>query len=263
MSTRTPSGGSKNANMMAAAGVLPLALSMLPVSDHGAGASTAIAQRSTVATGDFDGCPLKGKANSPTGNNPETNRQKNRSDTALNPEPITIAEMKTGFTPLEKPPATKRSSRNGPSDFDETITGFEAKQVVLTTYIVSAKATNAESCNCESTDPTDIDVHVYVNDDPEDVDHGDAAIVEVTPRWRQANPTWTWQNINALHGTGLQARITGWLLFDQEHWAMYTSRERGTLWEIHPITAIQVETKRAGWEDLSQYEEDQAAGDSS
>jgi hypothetical protein len=257
MSKRTPSGRGKNANMAAAASVLPLALSMLPISNHVTGSSTAFAQSAMVATADFDGCPVEG-----TGNDPDLNTQKNRSAAALNPQPITAERMINGLTnPKGKPPATSRSSDKWTGPIVQQVENFEAEPVVLTAYVVKAKAEGKEACNCNSPKAADHDVHVYVNDDADDDSPADAAIVEVTPRWRDANPAWTATNINAL--SGRRVRFTGWLLFDQFHFSMIGEGQRATLWEIHPITAIQVETDSGSWEDLSQYEDDQGASDNS
>jgi hypothetical protein len=45
-------------------------------------------------------------------------------------------------------------------------------------------------------------------------------------------------------------RISGWLMFDPEHAAAF-GKYRGTLWEIHPITKIEV-LRNNNWVDLDQ-----------
>lgn len=235
-------------NAAAAAGVLPLALSMIPAGSGGVAGTQAVSA-SSVAVGDFDGCSVEG-----TGNDPDLNTQKNRSTSALNPQTITVERMINGLTnPKDKPPATSRSSANWTGPLVQQVESFEADPVVLTAYVVKAKPEGQEACNCNSPKAADHDVHVYVNDDADDDSTADAAIVEVTPRWRDANPTWTAPNINAL--SGRRVRFTGWLLFDQFHFSMIGQGQRATLWEIHPITAIQVETDSGSWEDLADFEQ--------
>ena len=49
-------------------------------------------------------------------------------------------------------------------------------------------------------------------------------------------------------GTNTQVRISGWLMLDQEH-PEQIGKTRGTLWEIHPITRIEVKDAN-GWREL-------------
>lgn len=217
---------------------------MIPAGGGGGPASSRTVSASSVAVGDFDDCPAAG-----TGGDPDLNTQKNRSDAAVNPQPITVQYLKG----LPTVPSAQGKTRSGwAQQYQTQVANYEERPVVLTVYIVKAKGEGKESCNCNSADAQDHDVHVYVTDDA-DGSVEDSAIVEVTPRWRAANPTWTWQNLEKVAEDGDQVRVTGWMLYDQEHWNMINANppQRGTLWEIHPITAIQVET-RQGWVDLAQ-----------
>ncbi len=70
-------------------------------------------------------------------------------------------------------------------------------------------------------------------------------VVEVTPRWRGANPNWNLIAFQHLVSQHARVRITGWLMFDQEHpdqlhTAQNRPATRGTLWELHPVTKIEV-----------------------
>ena len=67
----------------------------------------------------------------------------------------------------------------------------------------------------------------------------EAAVVEVTPRWKDANPTWSKTTLSQLKRQRAKVRIAGWLLFDQDH-LNEVSNSRATAWEIHPITKIEV-----------------------
>ncbi|HEY6326650.1 MAG TPA: hypothetical protein VIW73_09100 [Candidatus Cybelea sp.] len=204
-----------------------------------------IAQTAPVATGDFDGCPVVG-----SGGDPALNSQKNRSALPTqSPAPFTVAQMDQ--LPTVPSSEGRTRSRWMPPD-QNAIQSQEQQAVMLTVYVVRAIAEGPETCNCESTSANDHDVHVYVGDDP-DTTSENAAIVEVTPRWRAVNPSWNAQNLQTLADSGTPVRITGMLMYDQEHWDMIAKHERATLWEVHPVTDIQVQTPR-GWVELANYQ---------
>ena len=66
-------------------------------------------------------------------------------------------------------------------------------------------------------------------------------IVEATQRWKGANLAWALSTFQRLASQHTRVRITGWLMFDQEH-PDKVGKSRATLWEIHPITRIGVLT---------------------
>jgi hypothetical protein len=207
----------------------------------------AVAQSSSVATGDFDGCPTSG-----LGGDPSLNVQKNRSG---RPTQVTNAVSVVGLKGLPTVPSSDGNVRDRwSSDLRATIENQEEYSAYFTGYVIKAKAEGKEACNCELTAARDHDVHVYVSDTRSGRNLANSAIVEVTPRWRAANPAWTAQHLQALATSHARVRFTGWLLYDQEHWNMIASGERGTLWEIHPITRIQV-WYNGGWMDLADYEQ--------
>lgn len=115
-----------------------------------------------------------------------------------------------------------------------------------------------ESTNCHAHLANDVDWHMPVtaqNGQGEDV----AIIVEATPRLRQMHPNWTvnrlkpWTENLGSHPNpafnGQRVRIRGWLMLDPEHQDMINSGLRSTLWEIHPITQIEV-FQNGQWIDL-------------
>lgn len=204
----------------------------------------ALSQTPAVATGDFDTCPVQGQ-----GGDPDLNSQKNRSAMPTATAPMTVAQLEA-LQPVSQDDGKTRSA--WPAGVQTTIQNQESQAVVFTGYIVKAIQEGAESCNCGLLDTRDHDVHIYIADDP-DATPADAAIAEVTPRWRAVYPSWNVQNMNQLHDAGTEVRLTGWLLYDQEHWDMINKDERATLWEIHPITSVQVETPN-GWVNLADYQ---------
>lgn len=210
--------------------------------------ATALAFAQTpVATGNFDGCPTTG-----LGGDSSLNVQKNRSG---KPSGVKNSVSVPGLQGLPTVPASDGKTRaNWPTALRATIENQEENSAYFTGYIIKAIAEGKEACNCELAAARDHDVHVYMSDTKGVTNLGKSAIVEVTPRWRAVNPTWTAQNLQALATSHARVRITGWLLYDQEHWNMISSGQRGTLWEIHPITRIQV-WYNGGWLDLAGYEQ--------
>ena len=75
-----------------------------------------------------------------------------------------------------------------------------------------------------------------------------AVVVEASPRLREQHTQWTTTVLRQLVGTDTQVRISGLLMLDQEH-PEQIGKTRGTLWEIHPITKIEV-FKNGQWIDL-------------
>ena len=75
-------------------------------------------------------------------------------------------------------------------------------------------------------------------------------MVETTPRVRQSHPKWTTTALGPWKNTDAPVRISGWLMLDPEH-RNHLGRYRSTLWEIHPITKIEVFTN-GKWVDLDQ-----------
>ena len=69
-------------------------------------------------------------------------------------------------------------------------------------------------------------------------------MVETTPRVRRSHPQWTAPRLRPWVDAAAQVRISGWLMLDPEH-RNHLGRYRGTLWEVHPITQIEV------WQDTA------------
>ena len=116
-------------------------------------------------------------------------------------------------------------------------------------YITKVKEGGVESCNCGATLHPFMDTHIYVNKTPL-FDAKNAVIVEVTPRLRQemqGTADWSTASLIKLLPPGTKARITGWLFYDAEHENAAENIQsrphnwRGTCWEIHPVTGIEME----------------------
>src|ERR1051326_6850173 len=78
-------------------------------------------------------------------------------------------------------------------------------------------------------------------------------VVETTPRVRKSHRKWTvhtfapWLNSNA------PVRVSGWAMLDPEHRA-HLGHYRSTLWEVHPITKLEV-LKDGHWVEADRSEE--------
>jgi hypothetical protein len=79
----------------------------------------------------------------------------------------------------------------------------------------------------------DGDLHLYIGDAAESK-LSSSFIAEMTPHFQKQNG-WQLANIKSYRGT--LVRITGWLLWDDQH---DKGTERATSWEIHPITRFEV-----------------------
>jgi hypothetical protein len=118
----------------------------------------------------------------------------------------------------------------------------DARGIVLEGFIVAAKQSGPESANCHS--QRDVDFHVSIAADA--VTDGRAAqaaraqsvIVEPTP-WTQHALGLHLRVLQRLARDGARVRIYGWQMFDPQH-PDQLGRTRGTLWEVHPVTRIDV-----------------------
>jgi hypothetical protein len=106
-----------------------------------------------------------------------------------------------------------------------------------------------ETANCGSISLEYTDTHITVGLVPQ-AGEKETLVVEVTPRWRKdmANKGIDWRT-ETLQQTlrGKQVKFTGWLMFDLDHIGQAVNTAPGnakdwrkTIWEIHPITAIEI-----------------------
>ncbi len=118
-------------------------------------------------------------------------------------------------------------------------------------YVENVKSGGPETCNCHATDPSDYDTHIELSVGPPNDAKSQRMIVEVTPPWRRLMQTigkdWSTTTLltTILHQ---RIRVRGWMFFDGEHanaaqntHPSGSNNWRGTAWEIHPITAMQLE----------------------
>ena len=134
--------------------------------------------------------------------------------------------------------------KNLPSD---RVNDFQGAAVAVVGYLShKINVEKGESTNCHLLAPTEVDWHIYLTKAPA-LGIADAVIVETTPRVRPMHK-WTTTMLTPLVDTDTQVRISGWLMYDLEH-VNVIGTQRATVWEVHPITRIEVQ-KNGQWVDL-------------
>lgn len=185
--------------------------------------------------GAYKGCPSSGD-----GGDTVLNELKNRSGQPSSRGPTTIAEI------LQLPYSTQVGRMNPRSVWTEQnlslVNRYETTGVEVEGYLRKVKREGMEHCNCERADLNDF--HMWIIANPAD-SPDKSVVVEATPRWRGSNPNWNLTVLQHMVAQHSRVRITGWMMFDQEHPEQLhaTAQQpiiRGTLWEIHPVTKIEV-----------------------
>jgi hypothetical protein len=195
-----------------------------------------------------------------------TNKRKNRVDVPSGYHAV----MFEAVSSLDYPKGKKRSLEDWSDQDLAAIEPYQGIPISIEGYLYKLKVESysprpgkrgGESTNCHFHLATDVDWHM-----PLTLNAGDgeetSVIVETTPRVRKDHPNWTtaalkpWtahvgNNPNS-HYNHQKVRISGWLMLDPEHQDMINNGLRGTLWEIHPVTKIEVQQEDESWADLDQ-----------
>lgn len=205
-----------------------------------------------VIPADWSICPQSGKGVKYR----QAYLEKNRVDIPCSYTPMTLAEIRG----LQQLPNTVRALPDGdPQLF--YLKQMESMPVVVDAYVAMTKDGGKEGVNCGSS--TRLDTHVELVDsdaaDPKD-NRNTHVVVEVTPWFRNTFPNWTTAKIgesasyiggysahSPAHPPG-EIRIYGYLFYDEAH-ATGASTWRGTAWEIHPITKIEI-LENGAWTEL-------------
>jgi hypothetical protein len=169
--------------------------------------------------------------------------------------------------PYPKNHKTQRSS--WPAADLDVIKPFEGEAVTVTAFIAqqrglivqdSVNSKSGESTNCHAKDDGGVDWHITLVKHPKDA-KSTGVVVEVTPRIRAAGHPWTPALLSSAITNGDSVRVSGWTLYDPEHFAQTANYDpanpsggvkvRATLWEIHPVTALEVFDSQTGqWKAL-------------
>jgi hypothetical protein len=165
-----------------------------------------------------------------------TNRLKNRTDIPS----AYHAVVWSAIAGLAYPRPAPKSRENFTDEQRAEIEQFEGAAVQTVGYVVAIKPQkgNSESCNCGRKGEAATDWHIALVEHPGDGE-ATSVVVEPTPRIKKKHPKWTKANLEPWLNQDLPVRMSGWLLFDPQH-TNHLGKYRSTLWEIHPITQIEV-----------------------
>jgi hypothetical protein len=182
---------------------------------------------------------LNGKTCGPTGDggDADTNERKNRTDVPSAYHDITFDAIAS----LAYPVAAK-SRADWTADQLAQIAPYEGTSVRVIGYLAAVKPQtggSGESTNCHWTQADEVDWHVAL---VSQAGQGEptAVVVETTPRIRLNHPGWKPESLAPWVKSDQPVRISGWVMLDPEH-RNHLNKYRATLWEIHPITEIEVQ----------------------
>lgn len=184
----------------------------------------------------YKGCPPWGHAGDPM-----TNLLKNRIDIAKHPHAFTAKQflqlpwpriLSRKGLPMEK---WTRAEKHQAFRYEGMAASVEG-------YLVAFNRLGpSEPCNCFG--KGGYDWHFWIATTYR-ASRRASIIAEATPRVRARENGFNWKTFATLAGKASKVRVTGWIFLDNDHKLGET--DRATLWEIHPITRIDVRTKH-GW----------------
>jgi hypothetical protein len=199
-------------------------------------------------------CKFAGDSSS---TDPETNERKNRVDVPTSYHAVrfdAVADSATMPWPKGKTRPAWDKTAQGRTDRANFVTPYEGVAITITGFIrvIRPQANNSESTNCAAHGEANTDWHmalVGTFDAPET----EAMVVEPTPRSKKAHGgRWTRARLARYENPQDSAdsvRISGFLMLDPEH-MNHMHKYRQTLWEIHPVTRIEVFVPGTGWTEL-------------
>jgi Bacterial SH3 domain len=172
----------------------------------------------------------------PSGNGGDsaTNLRKNRTDVPDSYHEVPFDAVAS--LPYPHPAPTNRQQWTNQQL--DAIKPYEGVAISVVGYIAALKPEGKESTNCGWTKASEVDWHIPVVRQPGQGEP-DAVVTETTPRIRASHPKWMIPTLTSSKDNQTQVRISGWLMLDPVH-VNHLGRFRTTLWEIHPITKIEV-----------------------
>jgi hypothetical protein len=205
------------------------------------GALPDVANKPTPAEITFQGCPAEGD-----GGDPVLNRLKNRIDNGT--------YLPVQFDALEKlkwPTDTERKRHASWSASDTAqIERYEGIPLAVEGFLEGAKEEGPETPNCHGADLPQHDFHIWLTKTAGE-DRTRSIVVEMTPRVRPQHPAWRVDVLTRVAASRARVRVSGWMMYDPEH-PEQLNQTRGTLWEIHPITQVEVQ-QQGQWITLDDY----------
>jgi len=220
---------------------------LMPAGSAGAGVADHIDESWEKPAPNHSTFSSQGKTCGATGDggDRETNLRKNRTDTPPPYHNVTFAAI----AQLPYPHGPKHRHDWSQSQLAE-IERFEGVAVQVVGYLAALKPQtggSGESTNCHWTGAAQVDWHLALVGTLGQGE-SESVVIETTPRIRRKHSAWTTGTIGPWVDQDTLVRISGWLMFDPEH-RNHLNKYRATLWEIHPITKIEV-WRDGSWVDL-------------
>lgn len=230
-----PPNTEKSAAPAVLAGAVPLSTPAVAAAKLQEIPITGTGKKQTPPPNSFNQCPFGG-----TGSESAQNSLKNRTDS---PSGTWNAVAISDIVDLTFPDALPRHRSKWTGQETSAIALNEGWPIQVEGWLVGARAEGAESCNCSMPDGADVDYHLWLVDDLNQVQQHDrsrAVVCEVSPRMRAKNASWDIAKIAAVATSLTRVRISGWLMMDPEH-PDQIGKTRGTIWEVHPIIEFAVQ----------------------
>ena len=207
------------------------ACGFLPISRmSGSGArGLAIAPKPEPVDSMFHGC-------GPAGSQPDyvLNRKKNRVD-----EGTWVDTPWRVIARLPWPREVGLRFRNQWTEGEQrAVARYEGAPVRVEGFVLGVRLEGREPPNCYSNERDERDYHIWLGEGRGDA-RKHALVVEITPRIRARHPRWTAERLSMLVEERARVRVSGWLMLDQMH-PERVGGNRRTLWEVHPVLAVDV-----------------------
>src|ERR1700749_3074598 len=197
-----------------AAAIIPLAVALASLNSSPPPKPAAHGKAAVESSKDADAeespttpCPTTLKACPPEGGgDPALNKLKNRLDSPADGdvEPWSLASV-VALNEDSPTSWSKKSSRDPLKELGE------GTPVSLKGWLINAKPSALETCNCKVSGTANKDFHLNLvrrQDDP----MKESVVVEMSPRSRHDG--WTLPRLQALVDGPTYVRVTGWLMFD-------------------------------------------------
>ena len=170
------------------------------------------------------------------GGDTATNARKNRTDPL--PEFHDVPWSAVASLPYPPAPPSRANWSQAQLQSIQSLEGVALRTTGFLSHKVNVENSGSgESTNCHFLADDDVDWHIYLQENTSDgIDK--AVIVETTPRIRRVHQ-WDPTVLDKWVNSDKPVRITGFLMLDPEH-RNQVGKYRGTVWEIHPITNIEV-----------------------
>jgi len=180
-------------------------------------------------------CPPEGK-----GGDPLANILKNRATAPSSYQEMEVLPFLASHKPDMLTPKNRGQFTNQQMQAIET---SEHEGVAISGYLLMAKKGGVDPANCN--DKKRRNFQLWIAKIPEThkklvkSERAEAVVAELTPLWQARHPGWSLRTLEKLAKQGSKIRISGWAFYNAEH-PEEIGKTRATLWEVHPVTRIEV-----------------------